>query len=179
MTRRTRRTEEPRTGQVEPRTGRRAGGGRAGRPRRGPVRTLLHWPVRTLRRAGRVLGFVGYFTGRLVVANVVVAREIVTPGSGLSPGIVEFPLRTRTSTEMVLMALAVGLTPGTLTVAVRPQPPTLFVHGMHAEDPQRFRAELARLQDHLLPAARPADRVDRAGPADRDDPADQPEGARR
>lgn len=112
-------------------------------------------PNRSLRRLARIIRFAAYFTYRLVVANLVVAREIVTPGSGLSPGIVEFRLRTRTPTEVVLMALAVGLTPGTLTVAIREQPPTLFVHGMHAEDPQTFRAELSRLQDRLLPAVRP------------------------
>ncbi|MFY1637511.1 Na+/H+ antiporter subunit E [Solwaraspora sp. WMMB335] len=110
---------------------------------------------RALRRTARVLRFLGYFTVRLVIANLVVAREIVTPGSGLSPGIVEFRLRTRTRTEIVSMALAVGLTPGTLTVAIRQHPPALFVHGMHAEDPAKFRAQLSRLQDHLLPALRP------------------------
>ncbi|MFV2019776.1 Na+/H+ antiporter subunit E [Micromonospora sp. LOL_023] len=128
--------------------------GSVGAGRRGDWRRL---PERAVRRIARVVRFVAYFGFRLVVANLVVAREIVTPGSGLSPGIVEFRLRTRTRTEVVLMALAVGLTPGTLTVAIRQQPPTLFVHGMHAEDPQTFRAELARLQDRLLPAVRPVD----------------------
>ena len=125
-----------------------------------PTGRTVDWrslPARSVRRLARIIRFAGYFGYRLVVANLVVAREIVTPGSGLSPGIVEFRLRTRTPTEVVLMALAVGLTPGTLTVAIRQEPPTLFVHGMHAEDPQTFRAELARLQDRLLPAVRPVD----------------------
>lgn len=121
-------------------------------------------PGRFALRTVRVSRLIGYFAVRLVVANLVVAREIVTPGSGLSPGIVEIRLRTRTPTEVVLMALAVGLTPGTLTVAIRQDPPTLFVHGMHAEDPQTFRAELARLQDRMLPAVRPVrDTGDRSG----------------
>ncbi|WFE29405.1 Na+/H+ antiporter subunit E [Solwaraspora sp. WMMD791] len=130
-------------------------------------------PGRFALRTVRVSRFIGYFAVRLVVANLVVAREIVTPGSGLSPGIVEIRLRTRTPTEVVLMALAVGLTPGTLTVAIRQDPPTLFVHGMHAEDPQTFRAELARLQDRMLPAVRPVqdagDRSGDAGVSDRPD----------
>lgn len=121
-------------------------------------------PGRFALRTVRVSRLIGYFAVRLVVANLVVAREIVTPGSGLSPGIVEIRLRTRTPTEVVLMALAVGLTPGTLTVAIRQDPPTLFVHGMHAEDPQTFRAELARLQDRMLPAVRPVrDTGDQSG----------------
>ncbi|MFY1699192.1 MULTISPECIES: Na+/H+ antiporter subunit E [unclassified Solwaraspora] len=130
-------------------------------------------PGRFALRAVRVSRFIGYFAVRLVVANLVVAREIVTPGSGLSPGIVEIRLRTRTPTEVVLMALAVGLTPGTLTVAIRQDPPTLFVHGMHAEDPQTFRAELARLQDRMLPAVRPVrDTGDRSGERSGDHPGD-------
>ncbi|MDG4765324.1 Na+/H+ antiporter subunit E [Solwaraspora sp. WMMD406] len=143
--------------------------------RSGTGPTRRRWrslPRRVVWRSGRVLRFLGYFTARLVIANLVVAREIVTPGSGLSPGIVEFPLRTRTRSEVVLMALAVGLTPGTLTVAIREEPPTLYVHGMHAEDPARFRAELSRLQEWMLPALRPvADDADPAAGADDADPA--------
>jgi len=122
-------------------------------------------PRRTVSRISRVMVFVGYFSVRLVVANLVVAREIVTPGSGLSPGIVEFPLHTRTGTELVMMALVVGLTPGTLTVEVRSQPPAIFVHGMHAADPDTFRRALRAMEERLLAALRPV-----GGPAGRGEP---------
>lgn len=112
--------------------------------------------VRAASRARRILGFTGYFAGRLVVANVVVAREILTPGSGLAPGIVDLPLRCRTPAEIATFANLITLTPGTLTLEIEREPPMLFVHGMHADDPERFRDQLRDLERRLLAAMRPA-----------------------
>ncbi|HWG97750.1 MAG TPA: Na+/H+ antiporter subunit E [Pilimelia sp.] len=122
--------------------------------------------MRGVRRAGRLLRFAGYFGGRLVVANLVVAREILTPGSGLAPGIVDLPLRCRTPVETALLANLISLTPGTLTVAITGDPPTLYVHGMHAADPALFRRQLQEMEDRLLAAVRPAE-DDAGGPTDR------------
>ncbi|MCL7455603.1 Na+/H+ antiporter subunit E [Micromonospora echinofusca] len=119
---------------------------------------------RTVVRTGRVVCFLGWYATRLVLANLVVAREILTPGWRLRPAIVRVPLTEVSDTEVVLMALCVGLTPGTLAVAVRTSPPVLFVHGMYADDPDGFRREIGELEQKLLLAARPVGRGP-AGPA--------------
>ncbi|MBQ1072994.1 Na+/H+ antiporter subunit E [Micromonospora sp. C31] len=124
----------------------------------------VHGGRRAVVRAGRILRFLGWFVARLVVANLVVAREILTPGWRLRPAIVRVPLPGASSTELVLTVLLVGLTPGTLAVAVRTTPPVLFVHGMYAEDPHAFRREVVELQRKLLSAVRPAGRQP-TGPA--------------
>lgn len=127
---------------------------------------MSHWmrlPLRAVRRATRIIRFAGYFAVQLVRANLVVAREIITPRSGLCPAIVRVPLRGRTRGEIVWMVLLVGLTPGTLPVAVDWSAPALYVHGMHAHDPEVFRRCLAELEDRLLSAMRPAGAT--AGPA--------------
>ncbi|RLK12305.1 multicomponent Na+:H+ antiporter subunit E [Micromonospora sp. M71_S20] len=113
---------------------------------------------RAVVRAGRILRFLGWFGARVVVANLVVAREILTPGWRLCPAIVRVPLIEASSTELALTALCVGLVPGTLTVAVRTAPPVLFVHGMYADDPDEFRREIVELERKLLLAVRPVGR---------------------
>ncbi|MFP8963088.1 Na+/H+ antiporter subunit E [Streptomyces nanhaiensis] len=118
-------------------------------------------PAGRLRRAAvrcaRVAAFLGHYGVQFLHANVTVAREIVTPGSGLAPAVVEMRLRCRTTAETTVLAHLITLTPGTLVLEVRTQPPTLFVHGMHAADADRFLGELGDLEDRLLTALRPPD----------------------
>ena len=112
-------------------------------------------PRRTALRCGRVLGFLGYFAVKLVLANLVVAREVVTPGTGFCPAVVDFPTRSENRRELVLLSLIINLTPGTLTLAVEEDPPMLFVHGMHAADATAFAGQLAEMERRLLLALRP------------------------
>lgn len=112
-----------------------------------------------LRRAAircvRTPGFLGYYGWLFLKANAAVAREIVTPGSTLAPAVVEFRLRSHRPLEVAVLAHLISLTPGTLALEARADPPTLFVHGMHAADPQRFADELSDLEDRLLAVMRP------------------------
>lgn len=118
-------------------------------------------PRRAAVRLGRILAFVRYFLVNLLIANVIVAREILRVRSCLRPAIAHMPLRATTSTEIALLVLCVGLTPGTLTVDIRRSPPSLFVHGMHAGDARQFRRRLAELEEKLLLAVRPVTSVNR------------------
>ncbi|QOC91068.1 Na+/H+ antiporter subunit E [Micromonospora craniellae] len=111
---------------------------------------------RTVVRLGRILRFTGYFAVRLVQANLAVAWEILTPGSRLEPAVVRVPLRAGTDVEVAAVALAVSLTPGTLTLAIRREPATLWVHGVYAADPVAFRREVTELEWRVLAAIRPA-----------------------
>lgn len=117
---------------------------------------------RVALRIWRVFGFLGYFLGRLVAANLVVAREIVTPGLSLRPGIVAYRAGAVTEAELVLLSMVIGLTPGTLAVAIERDPPVLFVHGMYTGDVPAFRRQLAEMEGRLLLAMRAVDR--RPGP---------------
>ncbi|RIV38394.1 Na+/H+ antiporter subunit E [Micromonospora radicis] len=137
------------------------------RPTGGTSRGTPTGPTRRVAvRAGRVLRFTGYFAVRLCQANLAVAWEILTPGSGLTPGVVRVPLRAVTDTEVAAVALAVSLTPGTLTLAIHRDPTALSVHGMYAADPVAFRRDVAELERRVLAAIRPADHPAENGPDD-------------
>ncbi|WP_409328595.1 Na+/H+ antiporter subunit E [Trujillonella humicola] len=121
-----------------------------------------------LTRLARFVVFAGYFARELVLANLQVVWDVLTPRSRLSPGIVALPLRSRTAGEITLLANLVSLTPGTLSLAVGRDPDTLYVHGMYAGTREEFVRQLEEMEDRMLHAWRGRaadDDVDRHRPA--------------
>jgi multicomponent Na+:H+ antiporter subunit E len=112
--------------------------------RRVPVR-----PVALLR-------FAAFFLWALVRASAIVAWEVVTPRNDINEGIVAIPLRTSSPGLMTHIANVVSLTPGTLTLEVRRDPPTLYVHVLHLRAIEDVRADIHRLEDVVLAAFGPA-----------------------
>lgn len=105
------------------------------------------------RRRGRVvvrpiaaLRFAVHFAGRLVVAGVVVARTVIAPAHRVRTGVVAVPLVGCSDAVVTLVADAVSLTPGTLTIEVRREPPTLFVHALDVKEVEQVQAEVRRLE---------------------------------
>lgn len=108
-------------------------------------------------RSAAAVAFLGHFSRLFLRANAVVAWEIITPGCGLAPAIVALRLRCRTGWETAALAHLITLTPGTLVLEVRAEPPTLYVHGMHAADADHFLDQLADLEHRLLAVLRPGE----------------------
>lgn len=113
---------------------------------------VVHKQHRLPVRLGPMVRFGAMFLWALVRASAVVAWEVVTPRNDINEGIVAIPLRTRSPGLMTLLANAVSLTPGTLTLEVREDPPTLFVHVLHLRDIEDVRADIHRLEEVALAA---------------------------
>lgn len=88
----------------------------------------------------------------LVKSSAYLAYEVVTPTNRINQAIVEVPLRTRSRGVATLVANTVSLTPGTLTLEIRRDPPALYVHIMHLGSVDELRAEIAHLEDLALAA---------------------------
>lgn len=73
-------------------------------------------------RPWAVLRFAGVFVGQLVQANAIVAWQVLRPASTVVEGIVAVPLRTTSEGIATIVADAVTLTPGTLTIEIRRVP---------------------------------------------------------
>jgi multicomponent Na+:H+ antiporter subunit E len=125
-------------------------------PRRSALRRA---PV----RAGRVVRFIVYYLWEFLTANAAVLHEILRPRRRGVPAIIALPLRCRRPVEIASLANLISLTPGTLTIEVALEPPTLYVHGMFASDPDRFIAGLRTMENHMLAAMRPVDAVPERG----------------
>lgn len=103
-------------------------------------------------RPWAALRFATYFLRKLIEANAVMAWEVLTPHNRIAEGIVAVPLPPGPAGLVALVANAVSLTPGTLTLEVRSDPPVLFVHVLHLQSADRTRHEVQHL-DRLARAA--------------------------
>lgn len=115
---------------------------------------LLPTSFATVRPA-RLLVALGYFLYKLVEANLVVAWEVITPVNRLNQGIVAVPVKGADDLLLTVLANAISLTPGTLTLEVRRNPPTLYVHVMHIRSVEATRRDVLHLERLLLLAFAP------------------------
>lgn len=93
-----------------------------------------------------LLHFAGHVLWRLVTSNLSLAWEIVTPTNTIATGTVDVPLRS--SSPIVTMAVSnvITLTPGTVTLELTTDPPTLTVGVLHLHHPDEIRAGVQRTE---------------------------------
>lgn len=101
-------------------------------------------------RPWRVIGFLVFYLGQLIVANAYVAWEVVSPGRTMRPGVIGVEMVARTPLEITLLANLITLTPGTISLDVDEERWVLYVHGLHVRDPESFRQRIGALEDRLL-----------------------------
>jgi len=97
-------------------------------------------------RPAAAIRFGGYFAWKLVEASAVVTWEVLTPTNRINEGIVAVPIRGVSDTLTTLVANAISLTPGTLTLEVRQEPTVLYVHVLHLDDIEAVRRGVQRLE---------------------------------
>ena len=107
----------------------------------------LTWPLRLLRSLVR-------FIVELVKANAKIAREIATPGFSMQAAILAVPTRAQNLLEAVLLANAVTLTPGTLTLEIDEEQRILYIHALYAPSRDAVLRDIARLEDLILDVTR-------------------------
>ncbi|MDX1683104.1 MAG: Na+/H+ antiporter subunit E, partial [Phycisphaeraceae bacterium] len=94
--------------------------------------------------------FFFYFVRILVVANLQVAREVLTPGFQMNPRIIAYPVDDLTDVQITTLASAITLTPGTLSVDVSDDGRVLYVHAMYARDRAAAFREIDQLRNRLM-----------------------------
>ncbi len=92
------------------------------------------------------------FTTSVIKANLVVAWEVITPGSRVAEGIIGVELGHDHPMVTTVVNHAVNLSPGTFVVDVEDDPTVLYVHALHLDDPDELRAEVRRLGDLVVEA---------------------------
>lgn len=100
------------------------------------------------------VSFLVWFLWALIQTNVAVAKEVVLPSSrsDINPAVVACFLRTRSGRLATIVANAITLTPGTLTVDARSRPAVLYVHVLTFESVEATRAEVEDLERRVIQA---------------------------
>lgn len=94
------------------------------------------------RKVWQLIGFLAYFLKEMLLANLRVAYDVITPTYYMRPAVVSIPLDARTDLEITLLAMCITLTPGTLSLDVSTDRRVLYIHAMFAEDPEALRHEI-------------------------------------
>jgi multicomponent Na+:H+ antiporter subunit E len=92
-----------------------------------------------LPRIGELLLF---FLWEVLVANLRVARSVLSPSFRMRPGIIALPLDVETDGEITMLANLITLTPGTVSLDVSPDRKLLYVHAMYIDDEEQLKRRL-------------------------------------
>lgn len=87
---------------------------------------------------GRLLRFHVFLAREILIANLDVARRILTPGKSISPELVNVDVPQHTDLGRVIYANAITLTPG--TVSVRLDKDRVLVHALSREGAEDLRS---------------------------------------
>jgi multicomponent Na+:H+ antiporter subunit E len=109
---------------------------------------------RWLLKPFRIVYALAYFLAELVLANLRLAWDVITPGLPPSAGIYRVTTQARTTAEFWIVANAISMTPGTLTLEVDIERHHLYVHTLYAEDRTAFERQIAAMERALLAAMR-------------------------
>ncbi|NOY49543.1 MAG: Na+/H+ antiporter subunit E [Chlorobi bacterium] len=94
--------------------------------------------------------FIIVFTIELVKSNLDVARRVLTPSLPINPGIVKFKTKLKSNFSRMVLANAITLTPGTLSIDLIDD--TFYVHWIDVQttDPEQVHKEIAEKFEKIL-----------------------------
>jgi multicomponent Na+:H+ antiporter subunit E len=99
-------------------------------------------PTRYFGKFFAALHFVTFFLYELVLSNLRVAWDVLTPKAYRRPGVVAVPLDAESDAEITLLANLVTLTPGSLSLDVSADRSCLYVHAMFVDEPDELRRDI-------------------------------------
>ena len=107
------------------------------------------------RRSITLFQLLAFFTKALVISNLRVLWDVITPSHISRPGIIRMPLDARTDLEIMMVANLISLTPGTLSIDLSEDRRFLYVHVMFLDDVAEVLEELKQgLEKRVLEVLR-------------------------
>jgi len=95
-----------------------------------------------LQKPARAIGLAAFFAWELLVANVRVALDVLSPRTTIQPAVVAIPLDITSDAEILLLSALINITPGSVTIDLSEDRRTLFVHVMHMTSPEASRLDI-------------------------------------
>lgn len=94
----------------------------------------------------RILAFIEFilfYLKEIMVSNLRVAYDVLTPEHKMTPGIIAVDVADMSDVQISLMANFITMTPGTLGLAVSEDHKKLYIHAMYLDaSPEEVAAQL-------------------------------------
>lgn len=90
--------------------------------------------MKVIKRILSFIGFVFFYAKEVVLSNLRVAHDVLTPSHHMKPGIIHLPVENLTDRQLLMMANLVTMTPGTLCLQVSDEADMLYIHAMYIDE---------------------------------------------
>lgn len=88
--------------------------------------------------------FLCFYIKEIILSNLKIAYDIITPTHHMKPGVIGMPLSTKTDLQTFLVANLISMTPGTLSLDVSSDQKTLYIHSMYIKDVEKLKTDLKK-----------------------------------
>ncbi|MDZ7291996.1 MAG: Na+/H+ antiporter subunit E, partial [candidate division KSB1 bacterium] len=90
----------------------------------------------------RLIGFLLFYWREIILSNLRIAHDVLTPTHYMKPGVIAIPLEAKTDLEIGALANLISMTPGSLSLDVSTDRRVLYVHAMYLDNPDKLRTEI-------------------------------------
>ena len=116
-----------------------------------PWLTSGFWPERIrIQKPWVLIKFTGVVLWDILIANIAVAKLILSHNDTLKPGFIELELDIQTPIGISLLANTISLTPGTVSCDLSADRKHLIIHALHLEDPEATINEIKQRYEQPL-----------------------------
>ncbi|WP_114784034.1 Na+/H+ antiporter subunit E [Botryobacter ruber] len=101
---------------------------------------FLLWPTSLLyhpsyfRKLPKAINLFFFFVKEVLLANLKIAYDIITPNYIMRPAFLALPLTLKDDVGITLLACMISLTPGSLSVDLREDKGVLYVHTLYVKN---------------------------------------------
>jgi multicomponent Na+:H+ antiporter subunit E len=93
-------------------------------------------------RLERAISLLAYLLWQIVLANLRLARDVVSVHHRMRPGVIRLPLSISSDGEILLLAAMINITPGSVALDVSEDRLTMYVHVMHITTAEEARRQI-------------------------------------
>jgi multicomponent Na+:H+ antiporter subunit E len=114
------------------------------------ITRVIHPGLAINIRASKILPFFFMFAYEIIISNIKVIYEILTPKEHMYPGIIQIALNCRTDQQRVWLSNVLSLTPGTIVVTMSPDKTYLFLHIMFLQHREALVKDIRKIEQHII-----------------------------
>jgi len=105
--------------------------------------------MKVIRKIYATFDFFIYYLVKLVIANVYIAYDIVTPKMHTRPGFLRIPLTIESHPGLLLFSNLLSMTPGILTIEISGDRNTMLVHVLYSQNEKKLVREIEKIQEKV------------------------------
>jgi multicomponent Na+:H+ antiporter subunit E len=96
-----------------------------------------------------LISFLFYYLKVVLLSNISIAADILSPRLRMSPEVVDLPLKTKSEAEILTISNLLTMTPGSLVLGYDREKNMLKVHIMYYRDPGSFYKTVDEIQNRI------------------------------